>query len=392
VNISKIRKETIGCDFVTHLNNAGAALMPAIVADAIRNYIYEEERYGGYETRDRKAAELEQFYDYAATLLRCKAHNIAFTTDATDSYNKALSSIPFKQNDIILTTTNDYPSNFIAFLSLQKRFGVKVVLVRNTDTGEIDVEDLERKLKVHSPRLLSITHIPTSSGLVQPIERIGEVVKKHDCIYLLDACQSLGQIDVIAASTGADFISGTFRKFLRGPRGAGLLYVSDKALAMGLEPLFPDLHGADWVDAHHYKIRTDAKRFEDWETAYALMMGSSQALAYLLSLGMHNIEQRNKVLLHKLRTGLAHFPSVTLLDRGQDQCSIVTFQLKGLPEHAAKQYFRDKGINVYTTPKSAAIIDFEEKGIDWAIRVSPHYYNTESEIDLLLEAVKAVEA
>jgi len=392
VDISKIRKETPGCDFVIHLNNAGAALMPAIVADAIRDYITEEEKYGGYETTDKKAAELEQFYQYASSLLHCKAQNIAFTTNATDSYNKALSSIPFKQNDIILTTTNDYPSNFIAFLSLQKRLGVKVILVRNTDTGEIDVEDLERKLKKHSPKLLSITHVPTSSGLVQPIERIGEVVKKHDCIYLLDACQSLGQMDVNATSTGADFISGTFRKFLRGPRGAGLLYVSDKALAMGFEPLFPDLHGADWVDVDHYKIRTDAKRFEDWETAYALMMGSSQALAYLLSLGIHNIEQRNKLLVHKLRTGLAEIPAVKLLDKGQQQCSIVTFQLKGLPEHSAKQYFRDKGINVYTTPKSAAMIDFEEKGIDWAVRVSSHYYNTEKEIDLLLEAVKAVKA
>ncbi|MDO6435706.1 aminotransferase class V-fold PLP-dependent enzyme [Flavitalea sp. BT771] len=390
MNISEIRKETPGCDFITHLNNAGAALMPRIVADAIRNYISEEEKYGGYETADKKSAEIEQFYDYASSLLHCKSHNIAFTTNATDSYNKALSSIPFKQNDIILTTTNDYPSNIIAFLSLQKRFGVRVILIRNTDTGEIDLEDLESKLKKHSPRLLSITHVPTSSGLVQPVERIGDVVKKHDCIYLLDACQSLGQMDINAASTGADFISGTFRKFLRGPRGAGLLYVSDKVLDKGLEPLFPDLHGADWVDTNHYKTRMGAKRFEYWEMAYALMMGSSQSLAYLFSLGIHNIEQRNKMLLHKLRTGLADIPSVKLLDRGQHRCSIVTFQLKGLPEHSAKQYFRDKGINVYTTPKSAAIIDFGEKGIDWAVRVSPHYYNTESEIDTLLEAVKAV--
>lgn len=388
MDILKIRKETLGCDFVTHLNNAGAALMPITVADAIRNYISEEEKYGGYETADKKSAELEQFYDYAASLLHCQACNIAFTTNATDSYNRALSSIPFKRNDIILTTTNDYPSNFIAFLSLQKRFGIKVILVENTATGEIDLDDLERKLKKHRPRLLSVTHIPTSSGLVQPAESIGEVVKNHDCIYLLDACQSLGQMDVNAVKTGADFISGTFRKFLRGPRGAGLLYVSDKALDMGSEPLFPDLHGANWVDEHRYKIRTDAKRFEDWEKAYALMMGSSKALAYLLSLGIGNIEQRNKILVHRLRAGLAEIPSVNLLDKGQHQGSIVTFQLKGLAESSAKQYFKDKGINVYTISKSAAAIDFAEKGIDWVVRVSSHYYNTEKEIDLLLEAVK----
>ncbi|PTS98763.1 hypothetical protein DBR11_13980 [Pedobacter sp. HMWF019] len=230
MDINQIRKDTPGTANLVHLNNAGASLCPKQVTSAIRDYISEEELTGGYELADKKREELNTFYDYAAQLLHCTKNNIAFTTNDTDSYNRALSAVPFKQGDVILLTENDYPSNFIAFISLQKRLGIEIIQVQNTESGEIDLEDLENKILLHKPRLVSVSHVPTSSGLVQPVEAIGKIVKKYDTLYLLDACQSLGQIMVDAPATGADFISGTFRKFLRGPRSAGLLYVSDKAL------------------------------------------------------------------------------------------------------------------------------------------------------------------
>lgn len=388
MNLEKIRNETVGTQSVIHLNNAGAALMPRPVADAIRSYIDEEERQGGYETADRRREELDQFYGLAARLLGCQSHNMAFTTNATDSYNKALSSVPFKQNDVVLTTANDYASNFIAFLSLEKRVGTRTILVENEDSGEINLDDLEKKVRKYSPRLVSVTHVPTSSGLVQPVEKVGEILASYDTLYLLDACQSLGQLRVDALKTKADFISGTFRKFLRGPRGAGLLYVSDKALDRGLEPLFPDLWGAEWIEAHEYKSRTDARRFEDWETAYALMMGSQEALAYVASVGIDAIEARNAELALRLKTQLAGIPHCRLLDKCQKQCSIVTFSLEGASEKGTKAYFSSQGINISTMPKSNAMIDFQEKGVEWAVRASPHYYNTEDEIDQFVEAVK----
>jgi selenocysteine lyase/cysteine desulfurase len=388
MNLEKIRNDTAGTQSVIHLNNAGAALMPRVVAEAIRTYIDDEERQGGYETAEKRREELDQFYEYAAQLLSCQPRNTAFTTNATDSYNKALSSVPFKQNDVILTTANDYASNFIALLSLEKRLGTKTILVRNEDTGEINLDDLEEKTRKYSPKLLSVTHVPTSSGLVQPVEQVGEILAPYDTLYLLDACQSLGQMRVDAFQTKADFISGTLRKFLRGPRGAGLLYVSDKALDRGLEPLFPDLWGAEWIAEREYLARVDARRFEDWETAYALMLGSKEALAYLASVGIDAIEARNAELTARLKTGLAGIPRIRLLDRGKKQCSIITFSLEGAGEQDTKAYFREKGINISTMPKSNAMIDFQEKGVDWAVRASPHYYNTEGEIDRFVEAVK----
>jgi selenocysteine lyase/cysteine desulfurase len=390
MNLHQIRQDTPACEHVIHFNNAGAALMPKQVADSVRNYITEEENYGGYEVADRYKNELEMFYEYGAQLLNCKKTNIAFTANATDSYNKALSSISLVKDDIVLISANDYSSNYMAFISLQRRFGIKLMQVKNSDTGEIDLHDLESKIKQHGPRLVSITHVPTSSGLVQPVGEIGNIIKKYDTLYLLDACQSLGQMKVDATETGADFISSTFRKFLRGPRGAGLLYVSDKALNAGLEPLYIDLRGADWIAENNYQPRPDAKRFEDWETAFALMMGSKEALKYLLSLGIENIESRSRELSSKLRKALSETELVHLQDKGKQLCNIITFTIENFTEETIKKYFYDKGINIYTIAKNSAIIDFTEKEIEWVVRVSPHYYNTETEIHTFIDALKNI--
>jgi selenocysteine lyase/cysteine desulfurase len=271
---------------------------------------------------------------------------------------------------------------------LQQKFGINLIPVRNSSTGEIDLNDLESKIKEYAPKLVSITHVPTSSGLVQPVVEIGNIIRKYDTLYLLDACQSLGQVKVDALTTGADFISSTFRKFLRGPRGAGILYVSDKALQAGLQPLYIDLRGADWIAENKYQPRSDAKRFEDWETAYALMMGSNEALKYLLALGIENIEARNQHLSLKLRKGLEEIGSVHLQDKGNQLCNIITFTIENMSESAIKQYFYDNGINIYTIAKNSAIIDFTQKGIEWVVRASPHYYNTDNEIDKFVEVVK----
>ncbi|ACU61985.1 aminotransferase class V-fold PLP-dependent enzyme [Chitinophaga pinensis] len=390
MDIQKIRRDTIGCEQLIHLNNAGAALMPAVVANGIRDYISAEETGGGYETADKYSAELDQFYTYMAKLLHCRSENIAFTTNATDSFNRALSAVPFKQGDVILTTENDYPSNFIAFISLQKRLGIEIVTVRNTPSGETDLEDLEQKINTLQPRLVSVTHVPTSSGLVQPVAAIGNITKRYDTLYLLDACQSVGQLAVDAIATGADFISGTFRKFLRGPRGAGFLYISDKALQSGLEPLFPDLRGAEWTGIHAYTHREDAKRFEDWETAFALMAGSTAAIKYLLDIGIQEVQTRNETLTAYLRHQLGNVPGVQLQDKGKHPCSIVTFSIANQEPERFKQYFKQHGVNIYTTARSSAIIDFTQKGIEWVARVSPHYYNTEAEIDRFMQLLTAI--
>ncbi len=384
MDLQELRNDTPGCKNLIHLNNAGASLMPSPVIDAIKNFLTAEAHQGGYETADMEAKSLTEFYEYAAALLDCKAGNIAFTNSATDSYTKAISSVKLTEGDIVLISANDYPSNFITSLSLQKRCGIKLITVANTSTGEIDLNDLEEKIKKYSPKLFSLSHVPTSSGLVQPAVAVGNILKNFDTVYLLDACQSLGQMQVNALETQADFICGSFRKFLRGPRGTGLLYVSDNALNMGMERLFPDIGGGEWKTPFSYVPGGNARRFEDWERSCALMAGSKEALKYLLTIGINKIAERNAMLCKKLRLKLSGLKSVRLLDRGHELCSIITFKAGNFSKEQTLKYFHDRKINIYATSKSSALLD---KGVEWVLRVSPHYYNTVEEIETFLQAV-----
>ncbi len=386
--ILSIRTETDGCTNVIHLNNAGASLMPNIVTQSIIDHIKLEAGIGGYEASALKAASIQEFYTQAAKLVNCNPKNIAFTASATDSYTRALSSIPFKKADVILTSNDDFISNQIQFLSCQKRFGVKIERVKNSPGGGIDLDDLDHQLKTLRPRLLSITHIPTNSGLVQPVKKIGEIVSKYDTLYILDACQSIGQMKLNIEELKCDFLSVTNRKYLRGPRGAGFLYVSDKALESGLEPLFIDMRGAEWVEKDVYRQRNSAIRYEDWEFAYSLVLGTRHAIEYCLHIGEERIWQRVRELSGYLRRELSEINKLSVLDRGPELGGLVTFTVTGSDPVYLTEQLRQRKINVVPSYREFAVIDFDEKNVKWAIRASPHYYNTMGEIDQFVNAVK----
>ncbi|MCW5923384.1 MAG: aminotransferase class V-fold PLP-dependent enzyme [Saprospiraceae bacterium] len=370
-----------------HLNNAGAALPPSPVLRAMQEYLDLEAHIGGYEAADKNAASIDGFYRAVARLLHTKPHNIAFATSATDAYARVLSAIPFRPDDTILTTENDYVSNQIAFLALQKRMGVKLLRARDTASGGVDVGDFEMLLKKHRPVLAAVTHVPTNSGLVQPVEAIGQICREHGVWYLADACQSAGQMTLDVERIGCDFLTATMRKFMRGPRGAGFLFASDRVLEAGLEMLFPDLRSADWLSADAYATVPTARRFEYWEMSPALVLGSKAAAEYALEVGTDWIENRVKELAAQLRHRLSALPGVQVLDQGTALCGIVTayspqWEAKGLLEKLQAHH-----INCRLSPLSVAQIDFSRKGVTWALRVSPHYYNTEEEIGRMVEVV-----
>lgn len=392
INTEALRADTPGCREKVHFNNAGASLMPKPVIEAIENHIRLEAAMGGYEAADHKEGEINGFYESAARLLNGKASNIAFTSSATSSYARALSCIPFEKGDKVLIANEDYISNQLAFLSLQRRWGIQLIRAASRPEGGVDVEDMKRLMDKHAPRLVSLTHVPTNSGLVQPVERVGRLCREQDIPYLVDACQSVGQFPVDVQKIQCDFLSGTFRKFLRGPRGTGFLHVSDAMLKKNWEPLFIDMRGADWTGLNEYKIRADARRFEEWEQPHALLLGSKAALDYALAVGLENIQARNKILCERFRQGTVKINNLALLDLGKERSSIITVRIPRWPPQDLLEALRRQNINTSISYRIFALIDFERKGVDWALRVSPHYFNTEGEIDILLNSLRALVA
>ena len=373
-----------------HFNNAGAGLMPEPVLDAMTEYLELEARVGGYEAADERRAQIDDFYAAAGELLGCAPANVASTASATDSFSRALSSIPFAPGDVLLTTRDDYASNQIAFMSLRTRLGVDVRHAPNAPDGGVDVEEMTGLMDELRPRLVAVTHIPTNSGLVQPVAEIGRRCRERDLVYLVDACQSIGQYALDVEELGCDFLSATSRKFLRGPRGHGLLYVSDRALAAGYEPLFIDMRGADWTSAAGYTPRADAKRFEEWEHAYASIVGAAAAVRYALAVEMDAIAERAPALGAQLRERLAEIDGVRVLDRGPELCAIVTVAVEGKSGDELHAALAARGINSSVSYLTSAFLDFTEKDVGSCLRLSPHYYNTEDEVAEVAAAVGAL--
>lgn len=389
-NLSRYRADTPGCRTKIHFNNAGAALMPMPVLKAMKDYLDLESVTGGYETADLKTAEVNGFYEAAAKLINAKPDQIAFTSSATNSFARALSCIPFEKGDSIVIANEDYVSNQIAFLSLQKRFGIKLFRAASKPEGGVDVADMKNLIELHQPKLVSLTHIPTNTGLVQPVEEVGEICKALDILYLVDACQSAGQWPIDVQKIHCDFLTATMRKFLRGPRGAGFLFVSDKVLDRGMEPLYLDLRGASWTSVDEYVVQTRGRRFEDWEIPYPLVLGSKAAIEYALEVGIENIRERNTHLCKLIKDQLEEIKGVRILDIGTPQSSIITLTLPISEPGKLVQTLRDKNINTAMGSRGNALIDFDKKNVAWALRISPHYYNTEEECDLIIRELAAI--
>ncbi|HEX6993710.1 MAG TPA: aminotransferase class V-fold PLP-dependent enzyme [Gammaproteobacteria bacterium] len=389
MDIEKLRADTPGCAKRVHLNNAGAALPPSPVIRAVQEHFALEAEIGGYEAADARADAIDEAYRSVAALIGADPRNVAFTESATASYAQALSSIPFERGDVILTTRNDYVSNQLQFLSLEARLGVRVQRAPDAPPGGVDVDAVERIVRDARPHVVCVTHVPTNSGLVQDVERIGRICREHDVLYLVDACQSVGQMPIDVRALGCDFLSATSRKFLRGPRGAGFLYVSDRVLERGLGPLMIDLHGAEWIDENRYRLVDDAKRFETFEFAWALVLGLAAAARYARDVGLDAIQRRVRALADRLRAGLAAIDGVRVLDRGPELCAIVSAALPHDPR-AVMLALRERGINANAQARPSAVLDFDAKGVAATLRLSPHYYNTEAEIDTALDALRDV--
>ncbi len=387
--IERLRFETPGCAERIHLNNAGASLMPRSVLCAVTEHLELESRIGGYEAAEAREKEIAQAYEDVGSLLGCPGANVAMVENATVAYQQALSSIPFEPGDVILTSQNDYISNQIMFLSLKKRLGVDVVRAPESLESGVDVTAFSSLLKKHKPVLVAITHVPTNSGLVQPVEEIGKHCREAGVWYLVDGCQSVGQMPVDVDRIGCDFLSATSRKFLRGPRGTGFLFASDRVLRAGLEPMFLDMRGARWVAADRYEHVAGAQRFENWEFAHALVLGTGAAVRYASDIGLERVEARTSKLAATLRQ-LLEKRGYRVLDRGRKKCGIVTVAIPVKDPDHFHSTLEARGVNTSISRREFAVIDFAEKGVEWALRLSPHYYNTEPELERAVQLISEV--
>jgi selenocysteine lyase/cysteine desulfurase len=386
-DLERARRDTPGCERVIHLNNAGSALPPRAVTEAVIRHLELESAIGGYEAAARARGAIDHAYDALAALLHCRADEIAVIENATRAWDMAFYSLRFERGDRILTARTEYASNFIAFLQVAQKTGAVVEVIPDDAQGQVSAEALQRMLD-RRVKLIAITHVPTNGGLVNPAAAIGRVARGAGVPYLLDACQSVGQMPIDVEAIGCDMLSATGRKYLRAPRGTGFLYVR-RGLVEQLEPPFLDLHAASLTGHDRYEIRPDARRFENWETYVAGKIGLGVAADYAVGWGLAAIRERVYALAERFRAQLSALPGVTVRDVGAERCGIVTFTVAGREPGAVKQALAAQGINVHVSAAGDSRLEVESRDVSGVVRASVHYYNSEEELDRCCAALAA---
>jgi len=390
IDVARARALTPGAERQAYLYSCGAGLMPAPVLDAVKAHLDLEAEIGGYAAEAIAAPRTEATYDAIARLLNCGRDEVAVVENATVAWCQAFYGLAqdLQPGDRILTVVAEYASNFIAFLQTVKRRGIVVDVIPNDAEGQADVAALEALID-DDVKLIAVTHVPTSGGLVEPAAAIGAIARRHGIPYLLDACQSAGQLPLDVEALGCDFLSATGRKFLRGPRGTGFLYARRSIMARH-EPPVLDLHSAVWTAPDSYTLRSDARRYENWETFVAGKIGLGVAVEHALSWGLDAIAERNRALAGDLRERLAVLPGVTLRDAGPDRCAIVTFSHDRLSPKEVAHALESQGIAIGTSSSTSTLIDFQARALPPLCRAAVHYHNTEGEVARLAEAVAAL--
>jgi selenocysteine lyase/cysteine desulfurase len=373
-----------------HFNNAGFSLSPSVVVESVIGHLHLEQQAGGYEAAELAAGKIDNFYRAFARMLNCQPEEIAYIENATRAWDMAFYAIPFQKGDQVITGQAEYASNYLAMLQLQKRLGIDIVVIPDCAAGTICLDTLTQSL-TEKCKLIALTHIPSQIGTVQPAEEVGKIAREFGILYLLDACQSAGQVPLDTQKLQCDLLTGTGRKYMRGPRGTGFLYARNQVTAQ-LEPPFIDLHSAQWIDENSYRFRDDARRFENWESFVAGKIGLGVAADYACELGLENIRGRIRQLASTLVSRLRDISAVSVHERDDNLSGIVTFSKADEEAAALQRRLRNAAINTSVSKSGNAVLDAKQRGVGDVNRASLHYYNTEAEIDRLVAEIAGSQA
>ena len=385
IDPDRARADTPGTATVAHLNNAGSALRPRVVTDTVLAHLRREDEIGGYEAEDEARDRLVAVYGSVATLVGAHADEIALVESATVAWDVAFASIPLRAGQRILTARTEYVSNAIALLQACERTGATLEVIEDDEQGQVDVDALAARLD-DDVALVALTHVATGGGLVNPAAAVGRLTRAAGVPYLLDACQSVGQLHVDVDELGCDLLAATGRKFLRGPRGTGFLYAS-RAITPRLVPPVLGLDAATWTSPTTWEPAPDARRFETWERNVAGLLGLGAAADYALAWGTRAIEASVVERGERLRGMLGDVPGVTVRDKGVERCAIVTFTVDGVPAAVVRDALRASGVNVSVTRSTSSQHDLAARGLTQVVRASPHYYTSDDELERAVAAL-----
>lgn len=354
-----------------YMNHAGISPFSTRVTDKLDCYI-DDRSFGNIDSYPLVNEMRNQTRELIAKMINARAEQIAFITNTSEGFNHLVNGLRWKAGDQIILTDYEFPSNIYPFKNLQ-RFGVEIVLVPNRD-GQIFLEDIEQRITAHT-RLLSISYVEFSNGFRNDLEAIGKICKEKGIIFSVDGIQGLGGLPLDVEKCQIDFLSNGGHKWLMGPMGAAFMYIAD-ALFEKITPAYTGWLAVD--DAWNFfdyrlEFLPDARRFEYATANFMGITGLSAALELLNEIGLPNIEQ------HLLKIGgymVERLEQLGMIFKGSRDRK----RWSGIYSFAGRE--TDK---LFQYLLSKNIVCALRNGM---IRVSPHFYNINEEIDELADEVK----
>ncbi len=376
-----------------HLNNAGASLVSNQTLDVMISYLRLEQEIGGYEAAAQEHDRIEDFYSTAAKLLKCQPDKIAFADSATRAWNTILFSMKLGEGDKIVTVSTEFGSNVVSLQALSERTGAELIVLDLDNHGKLDLQHLDDHIDERL-KLVALSHAPAQNGSVINAREIGKQLEGSEAFYLLDACQSVGQFDVEVDDIGCDALVGTGRKWLRGPRGTGFIYANDR-FATSLQSVSVDLANADWLaspeSGSQVSFFKKAQRLQTWERSLAGQLGLANAMfEYMSANAKGAITSAIQEFREMIADAVSKNPKLVLYPGGNSESGVITFYSHEIDAAELKKYYADLNINVSTLSDWDAPWDFTNKGLPTLLRVSPHYINSNEDIEKFIRATEKI--
>jgi selenocysteine lyase/cysteine desulfurase len=390
IDVDALRAETPGCHDRAFLLSAGSSLPTQATLDAVVDHLRLEAEIGGYAAADRIVDVLEEGRADLAALIGGRADEVALVPSDSVAWVKAWwgwvagGNVP--RGGVVLIDRLTYSSHYAALDQTRSFADFTIALMPSHDDGTVDLDAL---VIADDVGVVCVTMIGTHSGNVNPVAAIGARARAAGVPMFVDACQAVGQLDLDVAELGCSVLTGTGRKFMRGPRGTGLLWV-DRSIVERFQPPGVDATSTSWSSAAGMRVDAGIRRFEEFEVPYAAFVGLAAAARQALAIGTAAIEQRAVGLGERLRTDLVCLPGVTVRDTAARRCAIVTFTVDGVPAEAVVGTASDVGVVVNASTAVWAALDMDAKCTPTVVRASPHVFNTDADLSRLVDVVASL--
>ena len=364
-----------------NFNNAGSSKPFNVVNKEIKSFLEIEKNYGGYYAVFKYKKKINTFYNNLSKLINCKKKEISFLTSTTLAWNLFFNSLKIDQNQNILIFENEYGSNLIYYKN--KRHNIKIVNIKKN--GKVCFEDLKKKINKNT-KVVSLCHVASQCGNRIEVEKIFNYIKQlfPQIICVLDACQSIGQIEVDVKKINCDVLVGSGRKYLRGPRGTGFIYINDK-IREKINPMILDMKNAEIIGD---KIKINKSNiFENFEFSPSLQLGFSKAIERVNNYGIKKIEQNIICKSKYFRNKLENFHQITFFENIDTLTGINTLKIKGIDSLQIYTYLLSKKILCSVTKSSSSLLYFQKLKVKDLLRISFHQYNSYDDIKYLVKCL-----